>query len=285
MTSPEILSITSADGHQYDAALYKSHSENGPVLVFYPALGTPSRVYRSFASTMAEHGVAVCTPDWRGIASSSLRASRKIDFGYRHLVEFDGPSLLEKLKFRSPDARIWLGGHSLGGQISALIAAANHTDICGLLPIASGSVFLPCFPPKSRRQIQFIGLLIRTIVPLLGHFPGDRIGFGGREAVSVMRDWYRVAATGGYAPHGSAIDYEQVLGQLHIPVLSLNFASDTFAPAAAADYLTGKLSSCAREKWLWTQADSEGIAFDHYSWLRNANVVAPRVAAWMHQHA
>lgn len=283
MTSPETLSITSADGHQYGATLYPSNRENGPVLVFYPALGTPSKIYRSFAGTMAEHGVTVCTPDWRGIASSNLRASRKINFGYRHLVELDPPALLANLKLRYPDQPVWLGGHSLGGQISALIAATD-AEVQGLLPIASGSVFLPCFPQKSQRQIRFMGLLIKTIVPLLGHFPGDRIGFGGREAVGVMRDWYHVAETGCYAPSGSTLDYEQLLKSLSIPVLTLNFSTDSFAPSTAAEYLAGKLAACKREKWLWTQADSDGIAFDHYSWLKNAKVVVPRVATWMHKN-
>lgn len=284
MTGTETLSITTADEHLFEATLYKSTSSAAPVLIFYAALGTPSKVYRPFASTMAEHGVTVCTPDWRGIASSSVRPSRHTDFGYRHLIELDAAALIAAARTRFPGAQVWLGGHSLGGQVSALTAAVN-SEIRGLVPIASGSVFLPCFAEKVQRQIRFMGLLIKTVVPLLGHFPGDRIGFGGREAMGVMRDWYRVAATGLYQPAGSEINYEKSLGELRIPVVSLNFSTDTFAPAAAAEYLLDKLSTCTREKWLWTETDTGGTAFDHYSWLRNAPIVVPRLAAWICQQA
>lgn len=285
MNEIETLSITASDNHRFDAQLYLAKAPDAPVLIFYSAMGTPSKVYRAFASTMVEHGISVCTPDWRGIGSSSVRASRNADFGYRHLVEVDAPALISALEIRFPDAKFWLGGHSLGGQLGALIASTNTRRVQGLLPIASGSVYLPCFPKKSQRQIRFIGLLIKTLVPLLGYFPGNRFGFAGREAQGVMRDWYRVAGSGRYEPDNTAIDYEHALSQLNLPVLGLNFASDTFATEAAGNYLLGKLSNCSPQKWLWDESHSNGIRFDHYSWLKNAPLVVPKVAAWLHQHS
>lgn len=284
MSDPEFLAVTAADGHRFEAKLFLSSRADAPLLVFYSAMGTPSKVYRAFASAMAEHGVNVCTPDWRGIASSSLRASRKIDFGYRQLIEEDAPALIDALSIRFPGAKLWLGGHSLGGQLGALIAATNPDRIYGLLPIASGSVYLPCFPKKSQRQIRFIGALIKTAIPLIGYFPGSRVGFAGREARGVMRDWYRVAGSGRYEPSNTKVDYEQLLGALNVPVLGLNFASDAFATAAAANYLLSKLSACTVEQWLWDESHCDGIQFDHYSWLKNSSIVVPRVAVWMHQH-
>ncbi len=97
MTPAETLSITAADGHRFDAGLFRADRDAAPMLVFLSALGTPSRVYRGFAAAMAGQGVHVCTPDWRGMASSSVRASRRHDHGYRELVEIDAPALIEKL--------------------------------------------------------------------------------------------------------------------------------------------------------------------------------------------
>ncbi|MBK7685053.1 MAG: alpha/beta fold hydrolase [Rhodocyclaceae bacterium] len=283
MNEIETLSITASDTHRFDAQLYLAKAPDAPVLIFYSAMGTPSKVYRAFASTMAEHGISVCTPDWRGIASSSVRAARNVDFGYRHLIEVDAPALISALEARFPGAKFWLGGHSLGGQLSALIAATKPNRVHGLLPIASGSVYLPCFPKRSQRQIRFIGMLIKTVVPLLGYFPGSRFGFAGREARGVMRDWYRVAGSGRYEPNDTELNYEHALSQLNLPVLGLNFASDLFATEAAGNYLLGKLSNCSPQHWLWDESHTNGITFDHYSWLKNAPIVVPKVAAWLHQ--
>ena len=121
MSEFETLTITSADAHRFEAKLFLSAKADSPVLIFYSAMGTPSKVYRAFAGTMADHGITVCTPDWRGIGSSSLRASRKTDFGYRQLVEKDAPVLIDALNTRFPGAKLWLGGHSLGGDRKSVV--------------------------------------------------------------------------------------------------------------------------------------------------------------------
>ena len=85
----EKITLTAADQHQFAATVYPASTPGAPVLVFFSALGTPAKVYRHVGQAMAQQGVHFCAPDWRGIDSSSVRASRALDFGYRHLVELD----------------------------------------------------------------------------------------------------------------------------------------------------------------------------------------------------
>ncbi len=281
MIPAETLSITTSDGHRFDAGLFRAASAAAPVLIFLSALGTPSRVYRGFAGAMAGQGVQVCTPDWRGMASSSVRASRRQDHGYRELVEVDVPALIETLSALFPAAPLWIGGHSLGGQLSILIAARQPDLVHGLLPIASGSVFLACYPRRLQRGIRALGLLSGVTGAVLGHFPGQRIGFGAREARGVMKDWAHVAHTGRYEPASSDFPYEAALATLAMPVLALNFQGDSWAPEPAASYLLGKLPLCAREQWTWGDAESGGQHLDHFSWTKHPQLLAPRIAAWL----
>ncbi len=284
MNPAETISITAADGHRFDAGLFRAASAAAPVLIFLSALGTPSRVYRGFAAAMAAQGIHVCTPDWRGLASSSVRASRRHDHGYRELVEIDAPALIATLTERFPDSPVWIGGHSLGGQLSTLMAARQPDRVHGLLPIASGSVALSCYPPRLQRGIRMLGLVSRISGAMVGHFPGQRIGFGGREARGVMKDWVHVAHTGRYEPVGTAFNYERALAELAMPVLALNFKGDTWAPEAAASYLLGKLPQCQREQWTWGDADTGGQHLDHFSWTKHPQLLAPRIAAWLQAH-
>ena len=214
MTDAQTFTITSSDRHRFDATLYPTDAPRAPVLIFLSALGTPARVYGRFAREMVKHGVQVCTPDWRGIASSSIRAGRSSDFGYRHLIEFDLAALIEAVRQRLPGAPIWLGGHSLGGQLSLLSAAAHPAGISGVALIASGSVHLPCYSWKLRFGVSSLVFLSSIARPVLGYFPGGRVGFGGREAAGLMRDWSRVALSGQYRPDGSDIDYETSMRSL-----------------------------------------------------------------------
>lgn len=281
MNDPYTLSVLTEDKHQFSATLYPTVDPCAPVLIFFSALGTPEKVYRHFGKAMAMHGVQVCTPDWRGIGSSSVRASRKNDFGYRHLVEFDMASLIQCIRQRFPVAPIWIGGHSLGGQLAILAAAAQPNELSGVVMIASGSVHLDCYQGQLRFGVQVLSSLSGVVGRLCGYFPGSRIGFGGREATGLMHDWSHVAKTGAYCPAGSIVPYEQLMSTLCLPVLSLTFENDAWSPTTAAVALLNKLAMAQTVHWNWRAADTGGVALDHYSWIKKPSLVVPSVAAYI----
>lgn len=278
---PETLAVATVDGHRFDATLTAAGDSAAPLLVFLPALGTPARFYGRFAQAMAEAGVSVCVPDWRGIGSSSIRAARHQDFSYRHKVEVDVPALLAELHRRQPGTTPWIGGHSLGGQLAALVAAAHRKSVAGYVGIASGTVYIRCYPLRLRAGILALGALVTASRPLVGHFPGRRLGFGGREASGVMRDWLHTARSGRYELSGSVVDYEALLREFDRPALSLNFAADGWAPASIGRFLLEKMPNAPASHWVWHAAESGGHAFDHFSWAKQPQFVAPAVAAWM----
>lgn len=281
MAETQTLTITSSDQHRFEATLYPSADSRAPVLIFLSALGTPARVYGRFGREMVQNGVQLCAPDWRGIGSSSLRAGRSTDFGYRHLIELDLAALMATVRQRLPDAPIWLGGHSLGGQVALLRAAGHPDSVAGVVLIASGSVHIPCYSWKLRLGVRSVVFLSNLARPLLGYFPGGRVGFGGREAATLMREWSHLAVTGNYRLIGSSIDYEKSLRTLKLPVLALTFAADTWTPAKAAKSLLNKVPGDSSVHWHWSKAQTAGVALDHYSWLKQPALVAPEVARFI----
>src|SRR3546814_15625529 len=97
------------------------------------------------------------------------------------------------LRERWPQARCWLGGHSLGGQLSLLFASLHPTEFAGLLLVASGSPYWRRF-----RHGWLIGLAY-VLSPLLagwvGPLPGRRIG-GRKSGVVGKRVSVRVGLGG-----------------------------------------------------------------------------------------
>jgi predicted alpha/beta hydrolase len=274
----DLIVSTSADGHRFEATVCRPPAPSAR-LVFLSALGTPGRVYGRLGRELANHGIETVLPDWRGIASSSVRAHRRQDFGYRHLLEHDLPALLAQLDTTKVPTLI--GGHSLGGQLALLALATRPEPLRGALLIASGSVHLPGYPVTLQRKIRLLLGISRISGALLGYFPGQRVGFANREARGVMRDWGHVARTGHYRPVGSQIDYETALSALDRPVLALNFAADTWSPASAAARLLAKLPpGCAQLECLDATA-THGVALDHFSWTKQPALIAPRVLAFI----
>jgi len=283
MTFPQKLTINTADQHSFDATLYETPDTCAPVLIFLSALGTPAKVYRHLGNEMVHHEVQLCTPDWRGIGSSSVRAGRHSDFGYKHLVEYDIPALVDSIRQRFPRAAIWIGGHSLGGQLALLSASSNPSNFSGVVLIASGSVHMPCYTRKFRLGVRILTTLSKVVSPITGYFPGSRVGFGGREAAGLMRDWSHVARTGDYCLNGSNLDYEQLLKGLDVPVLALSFAADNWAPAAATDALLRKISTRKPIHRHWSASDTGGTEVDHYSWIKKPSLVAPEVSRFIRE--
>lgn len=65
------------------------------------------------------------------------------------------------------------------------------------------------------------------------------------------------------------------------PVLTINFAADTWAPASAAKGLLSKLQALPGVQWCWSTADTKGVVLDHFSWLKHPELVAPELARYM----
>ena len=82
------IALEAADGHRWQ--LYVCAPERpAAALLWLPALGVGARHYLPFAQALAARGVATFLHEWRGAGSSSLRAGRDCDWGYRELLELD----------------------------------------------------------------------------------------------------------------------------------------------------------------------------------------------------
>jgi len=278
----QALDVGAEDGHRFGGTLHRASAPDAPLLMFMPAMGTRARYYNGFGAAMAQSGVSFACFDWRGIDTSSHRASRALDFGYRHLVEHDFPAAVHALRERLPAGTpTWVGGHSLGGQLAALYAAREPDAVKGLVLIASGNVHFRGWRGTGSLRILALTQSATVISRVVGHFPGRRLGFGGQEARGVIRDWASTARDGRYRVAGSIFDYEAGMARLEKPVLAVGFTADTLAPAGSTDRLLAKLSRCTRTHLRWNAAETGGVALDHFSWAKRPELVVPTVSDWI----
>ncbi|MBU6246682.1 MAG: alpha/beta hydrolase [Xanthomonadaceae bacterium] len=255
-----------------------SGGEPAAVLLWLPAMGVPARHYLPLAEALARLGMATAIHEWRGIGSSDRRAGRQCNWGYRELLEGDLGASFALARGQWPGVPIRVGGHSLGGQLAALLAAIHPEAFTGLVLVASGAPFWRTFPRG--RLIRAAYALAPMLATLRGHLPGRRLGFAGNEARGVIADWARTGRTGRYAASGMPVDLEQALARLAMPVLGIRFVDDWLVPAASLDWLLGKFPCAPVTRLVLGSADLAGQPPDHFAWMRAPGAVAQSITGW-----
>ncbi len=249
-------------------------------LLWLPALGVPARKYLRFAGLLAKRGFAVGLHEWRGTGECAQRASAANDWGYREWLLDDVPASAEALRGPFPDAPLVIGGHSIGGQM-ALLSAALGLDARGLLVVASGVPHWRLFPQwRQRLAVGGFGAVLPPLTRALGHYPGQRLGFAGREAGQLMRDWAGTVRRGHYdGLRGLPEDLQARLARVHAPILGLRYARDWLVPPASLDALIAMTASTAVERATFDDS-AAGVRADHFAWMREPAATATRIVDW-----
>lgn len=248
-----------------------------PVLVVIPGLGVPGAYYAMFARYLAERGFDVAIGELRGNGDSTPKPSPASTYGYHELVSVDFPAILEVVRSRFPSSTPYLVGHSMGGQLAVLYASRVRGRLGGLVLVASGTPYFRGYP-----GVFAPGMLVGTTVAALtagvaGFWPGDRITVGGfgRQSKVLISDWARLARTGRFVPVGADIDYEERIGRLKLPVLSITVAGDELTPPGAAEHLLSKMPGA--DVTTWHQPEPLG----HNGWISDPDSTVDRIEKWL----
>ena len=286
-----VVDVATPDGHRAQLAIHGDGK--GPGLLWLPARGVAASKYRFFAAALAARGVTVALHDWRGTGTSSARASRANDWGYRTLLD-DIDATRAALRsacgsgvsrdcatHEEPAAKSWtIGGHSLGAQLAALAIADAPGTYDRLAIVAGGIPDYRAYHGPTRLKVVTGLVFFRALSAACGYFPGPRIGFGGNESRTVMREWSRSGLTGRYVLEGAG-DYDVKLASLNPSVFALHLSRDWLAPAPVVDALLAKLPNASVERHALDGSAFTGVKPDHFGWLREPAPVADRLAAFV----
>lgn len=274
--TPRLIQTRSADGHCSQLRLHAG-APDGPRLLWLPALGVAAHKYDAFGRALAQAGITCAVHEWRGNGSSSLRARRGVDWGYRELLNHDLPASLLAC---GGEGRWYFGGHSLGGQLAAMSAALQPEACAGVVLLATGVPEARHFRGRRRLGIALFVHSLPVMTHALGYYPGQRLGFAGREAAQLMRDWSATARSGRYLAYGHGQTMDARLAQLDAPVLGLRLRDDWLVPERSLTALMEKMGRGPRQHLVLDPAQL-GVAADHFRWLRQPGALVQRIAAWL----
>lgn len=279
----QVIEYRANDGARAATRVFRADNAAAPVVICLPAMGVRGRYYVDFAQALSRAGLHAITSDLRGIDSSSVRASRACDFGYKEILDLDMPPLLGAVRERFPANTRLLLGHSLGGQLSALYLSAHPDAAAGVIMIAACNVHYKGWPSPMRWRVLGMAVLLRTLGAALGYVPAGRLGFAGNEARTVVVDWSNNCFTGRYIIANSNHDYERSLKQMAKPVLAISFESDNLAPPRSVDNFLGKLAA-SRVTTRHFSRDHPGLEkARHFDWAKRPQVVVETIRTWVDQ--
>ncbi|KRA50910.1 hypothetical protein ASD77_14795 [Pseudoxanthomonas sp. Root65] len=269
--------LQSADGHAY-TLIARIPANAASALLWIPALGVAARHYLPFADALAARGVAVFVHEWRGNGSSSLRANRRNDWGYRDLLGTDLPLSHAAMRSRLPGVPHRIGGHSLGGQLAACHAGQDREAFTALWLVGSGTPFWRTFPAPRGYALPFFYQFAPWLARACGALPGRRLGFGGDEARGLIRDWARVGLSGRYRAAGWPADLEAGMRTLRAPVRGVLFDDDWLAPESSLRALMAKMPDSPAYVTVLHHA-ALGTRADHFAWMKQPQAVVDALLA------
>jgi predicted alpha/beta hydrolase len=191
------LPLQAADGTPLAARLFEpagSGAADAPVVLIAGALAVPQRFYAPFAAWLATQGWRVLTFDLRGIGGSRApqhaRSLRGLDIDMLGWARQDFAAAVRAAASRSTEGRITLLGHSLGLHHAAMTDGATQALIGHAVAVAAGSGYWRDWAPRTRRAAPLmLHAAAPLLVPLLGWFPGRRLGMVGDLPGPVARQW------------------------------------------------------------------------------------------------
>ncbi|MEO7109833.1 MAG: alpha/beta fold hydrolase, partial [Polyangiaceae bacterium] len=259
---------------------FTCESPRATVLVI-PAMGVAAKFYDKLGAELAAAGLAAFVMDLRGIGSSNLRASRKVDFGYRELVELDLVAAASAVKTSAKSLRLFVLGHSLGGHLAIIFSALHGEMIAGAIVVAGGTPYFRNWKLPMSAVTLFGSSVMRGLGIAMGYVPGNRLGFAGREANRVVAEWARFVRTGRLTVGG--IDHEilaHALEATKLPLLGISFEEDDYAPRIAVDRLLAMLPN-AKLTRIHFERGEVGENVDHFRWAKQPTVVSNRLSKWI----
>ena len=234
-------------------------------------------VYLKFVEQLLHWGVAVVRADF--LAERVIRDSSRSRDGFAALVEGCIPAIFDALQTHEPEAMPMIVGHSLGGQLG-LVAAARFAPEIPLVLVASGSAWHRAFGGARRWLYRGGSQSIHGIAGILGYWPGDVMGFGGRQPLALIRDWSRVVRTGEYRAATGTFDYEAFLPRYCGDILAIDITGDLLAPRSATDALLTKAPAAHVDRHSYSGARGSAKPGAHFTWVRDRSDLASVIVSW-----
>lgn len=252
---------------------YVWHAASGDpstAVVIVPGLGMTPERYQDLAVAFNEAGLNAA------VVRNRIDAD---NYGMRELADHVAQVAAELITQRDQTSFILIG-HSMGGRIAAMTAAQRPRGLEALITLCTGTGDWHHYPELRDKiaiysRVRIGALLART----LGHYPGDKLGFGGRQPKNLMLEFNQLSKTNRIHETRNGKLTPALLGGIAVPTLAISYSDDALAPRpstyAFEHELIGRLTTIHHE-----HRDSSPTAAAHMRPATDPHSVITAVLPW-----
>ena len=235
-----------------------------------PAMGCSQEYYRPFAEWLAAQGFTVATFDYRGTGLSRSGTLRGFKADILDWARLDCAAMVDTLSSQAPGRPLYWIGHSLGGQILALVP--NCERISKAVTIATGSGYWRENVPSLRLKVWWLWFVIVPLsLPLFGYFPGKALRKVGDLPRGVMAQWRRWCLHREYAVGVEGEALRARYASVRTPIVSISFADDELMSLANTESIHGFYSGAPRKMKRLAPRDVGARRIGHFGFFRPAH--------------
>ena len=236
----------------------------GQSILVSSATGMLQKFYFAFSRHFASLGYAVLTFDYSGIGDSggSPEALRE---NTTNLVEWGSRDQAEALRFLkdfSPESKITVITHSIGGQICGF--NPEYASIDRIIMVASQNSYWKNFQGRHKLKMwMFWNAMIPWGTALFGYFPAKHLGLFENLPKNMVRQWRQWGTHPDYLM--GFRDSSYLFDALKMPILSLSFPADPLAPPKR---WIGWLHNIAMPQYAGYTIQTKEIIPGHFGYFR-----------------
>lgn len=227
-------SISTTD--QVALAIEVFDSETPTCLIINPAIGVKRKLYRAFATFMAEHGVTTILYNYRGMEDGLADMPAGVKLNTESWGRLDQTAVIDWTKTEFKPHKLWVLGHSIGGQLLGF--AKNLDSVDGLIHVAAQKGDKKLWPGAGRLKLFF---LWHVLIPLMSRkhsFAASKLGLGTYPwPAQAARQWASWGQQKDYLFNAKFGFDLSPWHQFDKPLLSFGFTDDDMAPETAIDGL------------------------------------------------
>jgi predicted alpha/beta hydrolase len=230
------------------------------------ALGVPQRFYFAFAHWLAQRGCEVMSFDLRGMGASRLplhaKSLRGLDADLLTWARQDFAAAVVHLVQRASNTSfvsspICVVGHSLGAHHAVMTTNNTQALISRVVSVAAGAGYWRDWAAPSRRKAPWmVHAAVPLLVPVLGYFPGKRLGMVGDLPGPAALQWARWCRHPEFAWGTEPALVRPSLSSARFSVQALSFSDDEAITPACTQKLLAVLPNAPSQLHVVTPASA-----------------------------